>query len=241
MNKYKRNCPICKKELSYSTQYSAKYAEQRNSKCYSCNMKGNIPWNSGKKMDENFRKKVLNGIKKKYESGWSPRLGTLHSKKSKEKMAKSHIGKSMSKKTKEKLSKLNKGEKNKFYGKHHTEEMKLKRRIQIMERLLKLGIPNNEDKGAKEFFEKYNKEHLSNFIPTRFLKIGYFADGYDKNLHEWIEYDTPMHNNLKQKLKDKIRQNNIINYFKSINNPLNKFIRFEVNDKRKIIDITHVL
>jgi len=50
-----------------------------------------------------------------------------------------------------------------------------------------------------------------------------------------------MHNNLKQKLKDKIRQNNIINYFKSINNPLNKFIRFEVNDKRKIIDITHVL
>ena len=73
------------------------------------------------------------------------------------------------------------------------------------------------------------------------MDIGYYADGYDKTLHEWIEYDTPMHKQIKQKNKDLIRQNNIINYFSSIEHPLIQFTRVKVNKSGDVIEIIHVL
>jgi len=193
------------------------------------------------KMSDDFCKKVSDGTKNKYKEGWSPRMGKLHTKETKNKISISHTGKTITEEHKQKLSLLNTGNKNHFYGKHHTEEMKLKRRQQIMERLEKLGIRNNEDKGAKEFFEKYNRENKTNFVSMKFFEIGYYADGYDENLHEWIEYDTPMHNRLKQKKKDLIRQNNIINHFKSINKPLNKFTRVKVDKNGIVKEVIQIL
>ena len=204
-------------------------------------MTGHSCWNKGKKMTQEFKKKCSVGTMKKYKQGWQPRLGKFHTKDAKEKMANSHIGKILSENHKLKLSKINTGTKNHFYGKHHTEEWKRKRRIQIMKRLEELSIPNREDKGAKQFFNKYNSENRTNFIPTKFMDIGYYADGYDKTLHEWIEYDTPMHKQIKQKNKDLIRQNNIINYFSSIEHPLIQFTRVKVNKSGDVIEIIHVL
>ena len=141
------------------------------------------------------------------------------------------------------------GNKNPFFGKHHTEETKKKisnfnigrlapnkgksptkeakqnMRISKLNRLKRLNIHPNIDEGSEEWFEKYNRDTNSNFKPKRFLEIGYIADGYDEEKHEWMEYDTKYHNFPHQKKKDVIRQNNIIKYFENIGKPLNKFSR----------------
>ena len=66
-------------------------------------------------------------------------------------------------------------------------------RIKNLKRYEKLGIGICVDEGSKEWFYNYNKNHNSNFKPKKFIKLGYVADGYDKNKHIWIEYDTPYH------------------------------------------------
>ncbi len=154
----------------------------------------------------------------------------------------SHIGYVMPQKTKDKISIANKG-KNKTphteerkqkssevrKGKNfyiRTEKWKTKMRIIALKRLERLGIGAGVDNGAIEWFSKYNTETNSNFKPKRFWNIGYDADGYDEQKHIWIEYDTPYHKNIRQKTKDIIRQNNIIKYFESINNPLKAFMRY---------------
>jgi hypothetical protein len=98
-------------------------------------------------------------------------------------------------------------------------------RISILNRFKTNGIPSCEDAGAKEFFNKLNEKFGTNFKLKTFMEIGYVADGYDEKKHIWIEYDTPYHNTPSQQKRDFIRQNNIINYFIEIKNPLNNFIR----------------
>jgi hypothetical protein len=144
---------------------------------------------------------------------------------SKKRMSKSGKGKIFSEKHKQNLSKSLLGENGYFYGKKLPEETKRKIRVSILKRIEKLGIGTKEDKGAREWFEKYNKENNTNYKPRRFLDLGYDADGYDEKLHSWIEYDTPYHKSLYQQKEDLIRQNNIIKYYESIGTPLNKFIR----------------
>ena len=104
-----------------------------------------------------------------------------------------------------------------------------------------LGIPNNEDRGARQFFENYNRVNNTRFIPTRFMDIGYFADGYDKPSHSWMEYDTPMHNSTRQKARDLIRQINILKHFISTGNPLTQFTRVKVDKNGIVVGIIHVL
>jgi hypothetical protein len=113
-------------------------------------------------------------------------------------------------------------------------------RIAKLKRLELLGIGTGRDKGAKEWFEKYNKENNTRFESKRFMEIGYEADGYDEKLHSWIEYDTPYHNPLNRLQKDLIRQNNIIRYFESVNNPLKSFIRVKVDSGGCVIDTNRV-
>lgn len=106
-----------------------------------------------------------------------------------------------------------------------SEATKLIRRKCAITRLITRGIPPTEDVGAKEWFDKYNKETNSNFQPKMFADIGYIADGYDMQKHTWIEYDTPYHKQPCQQRKDIIRQQNIIQHFQSLNMPLNAFYR----------------
>lgn len=241
MKEFKRNCPECGVELNYCNKYALKYSIEKNTKCYSCNMKGRPCWNKGKSMTQEFKKSCSDGTKEKYKQGWSPRIGKYHTENTKEKMSKFHSGKILSEEHKLKLSKINTGVKNAFYGKYHTEEWKRKRRIQILKRMENLGIPDCEDKGSKEWFAKYNKETNSNFQPKTFWKWGYRADGYDKEKHIWIEYDTPYHRQPHQKKKDLIRQNNIIKYFEFIGKPLNQFTRIKVNKTGNLIETIQCL
>jgi hypothetical protein len=126
------------------------------------------------------------------------------------------------------------------YGKVHSEESKLKRRITMLKRKELLKIPITEDKGAKQFFDKLNGNGF-NFKPTRFIEIGYEADGYDKDKHIWYEYDTPYHNALHQQKRDLIRQSNITKYFRDINRPLARFVRVKVDMDGNITDTITVI
>lgn len=132
------------------------------------------------------------------------------------------------------------GNKSHWFGKKHSEESKHKRRISVLKRKELLGIPITEDKGAKKFFDDLNKQGF-NLKPTRFIDLGYEADGYDKDKHIWYEYDTPYHESLRQQRKNLIRQKNIFNYFLSTGNPLNKFTKVKVDCDGNIKDIIHIV
>jgi hypothetical protein len=138
------------------------------------------------------------------------------------------------------------GSNNHFLGKTHTTEAKSeigrKSRILRLKRLVELGIPVNEDRGAKEWFTKLNAQGF-NYHPRVFLKeteCGYVADGYDENLHIWYEYDTPYHRKLSQKQKDLVRQQNIIRHFKGVGHPLRHFIRAHADESGKVLCETYI-
>lgn len=127
-------------------------------------------------------------------------------------------------------------------GMTYSEETKRKHRIYSLKKLHKLGIPTKEDVGAKQFFTRFNKENDLELVPHRFFDVGYEADGYDVNKHIWVEYDTPYHFYIDGALKSKDiqRQQNIIEHFEKIGNPLKKFIRVKVDKHRNVLEVKNV-
>ena len=115
-------------------------------------------------------------------------------------------------------------------SKSFTNERKCKLRVEKCTRLQRLGVTGREDAGAPEYFESLNASILTDY----FLKdIGYYVDGYDIVNNTIYEYDTPYHKRLCRQKKDLVRQNNIIEYFKRIDNPLNSFIRTNSETKQQ--------
>lgn len=181
------------------------------------------------------------------------RIGFHHSKKTIEKIISSQKGRSFTEEHKKKLSNSQRKNKNhpwrdykrpksfgkliskKLKGRVISNDWKMKMRIAKLKRFEELGISACEDKNSNKFFEKINKNGYE-FNSTVFMDIGYVADGYDKNKHIWIEYDTPYHDKPKQKEKDLIRQNNIVQYFKNIKTPLKSFMRINVNKEGNILN-----
>jgi len=111
-----------------------------------------------------------------------------------------------------------------------------KERIFSLKRFNDLNIGSGEDKGAKEYFQSINQQGYNFDTNTKFIEIGYIADGYDSINHVWCEFDTPYHNKPCIKEKDLIRQTNIIKYFESINKPLNQFIRVKADKNGDLIE-----
>jgi len=168
----------------------------------------------------------------KGKNTWS--RGTTLSEIHKLNISKANNGHKVYSKTKEKMSLSARGKNTWSKGRKHTEEYKKLMRQRVYDRLLRLGIKSCEDEGAKEFFNKTNKELNYKFeLNCYFNDLGYFADAYDKYNHIWAEYDTKYHKYYKQKEKDIIRQNIIIEHFKSIGNPLKQFIRIDVTNNNK--------
>ena len=250
---WKKNCPKCGKEQIYTGKYAKNHlnsAKKLNSKCNSCSQ---IEYNIGNKNSfygkkhtkETLEKLKLINIGKKHSEESKKKmsqnsnhykywLGKHFSEEHKRKIGLIGKGKKWSEKSKKKLSEIHKGKK-------FTNETKLKiglkSRINQLKRMELLGIMPSEDKGAKEWFEKYNKETNSNFQSNKFIEIGYYADGYDVEKHIWIEYDTNYHKIFNRQQKDLIRQNNIIKYFEDIGNPLKAFKRVLAYDNEKIVDV----
>lgn len=214
MKEYSRDCPICKNQIIYKKYKFFWKAIKNNSKCRKCFYKSRI----GHITSDETKMKISQANKISL-------LGNIPCNK----------GKPMTKVQREKLSNVHK-------GKIMSEETKKKHRILRLKRLEKYKIPLNEDAGAREFFNNWNIKYNTNFKPKTFWDLGYIADGYDENIHTWIEFDPPHHFYINGKLKPKDikRQNNIINHFKSIGKPLNKFIRIKSTKTGEVIQINEI-
>ena len=235
LEKWIKNCPKCNREMLYSEKWCYNKSIKNNTFCVRCCKIGKVFTEEHKKKlaKSHIGKLISEGTRKKLQENHShfwlgkigknnPTFGKIRSEKSKLKMS---------------ISKL--GVKNNNYGKCFSEETKKKHRISVLERLERLGISPHEDIGAKKYFDEINKKGF-NFIPKRFIEIGYEADGYDCNKHIWCEFDTPYHQRIGQQKKDQVRQQNIIEYFEKSGNPLTMFIRVQADKNGKILNIKYV-
>lgn len=231
-----RNCPKCNVELKYKFRGSYTKACILYKKCKKCSHRNNEFYGPHIRNCPSCNRQIIYKTKNSYKIAVN-----------KNSHCRSCVSKNISEHTREKHRIAMTGDRNPFRnkaghwkGKSRPDEFKRQHRILMLERLEKLKIPPTEDANSKEYFNKLNNMGF-NFNPTRFIEIGYIADGYDKEKHIWYEYDTPYHLKPSQQKDDLIRQNNIIKYFKSINNPLKKFIRVQVDKDGNILDEKHII
>jgi hypothetical protein len=202
---YFKHCPKCNEKQIYKSDECLRHAIERNTTCSHCIASARVFSNETKK------KLSIAGMGHiGYNKGMpSPFKGCKHTTKSNEKNRLAHL------------------------GVKHNEEFKRKCRINVLNRMEKLGIPPCDDKGSAEYFQ-YQNESGFNFITNYKLKdLGYIVDAYDPIQHIVCEYDTPYHNRLGQKRKDAKRQSDIIDYFKQIGSPLSSFVRINSLTEKK--------
>ena len=102
-----------------------------------------------------------------------------------------------------------------------------KRHIKALSETKYLG--KSVDRGQMKLLEKWNKLGF-NFDPNYQVYDDtnlFYIDGYDKNKNVVLEYDSKYHLKSKQKEKDLVRQNKIINILKP-----KKFWRYDEVNKQ---------
>lgn len=203
MKTYYRDCPDCGCRIEYPYYRLFWKARKNNSKCRPCFYKSMV----GHIVTDSTRKKIGEANRISLLGNVPANKGVPATVEQRKKCSDAHVGLKASSITRK------------------------KHRSARLRRLIVLGIPSNRDVGAKEFFDDLNCSELVNFQPKRFIDIGYEADGYDPDLHVWVEFDPPHHfyvdGNLKP--KDRVRQRNILEYFESIGNPLSEFVRVKAD------------
>lgn len=115
-------------------------------------------------------------------------------------------------------------------GKVTSEETKKKLRMAAIEHHRQNGMAFPAvDKGAREYFQYLNMYYGLNIqYPNIEVKdLGYFLDGYEPVTHTVYEYDSKAHNNSTVRSKDFKRQQEIIEYYKNIGEPLTSFYRID--------------
>lgn len=102
--KYSRNCPVCGREIEYTSKYTLKIAQNNNSNCRKCAA-------------------TITGFKNKYSTKGKRTgkensfFGKKHTEESKKKMSDSHKGKIISQATRDNLAKYRYGNTNPMFGK----------------------------------------------------------------------------------------------------------------------------
>ena len=236
---WKKNCPSCGKEQIYTNEYALKQSISKNWKCHKCKYhfppSPKITW---KRNCPTCRKEIIYSSKGNLERAitinssccqirrgpmpdWACR--NLSARMKGKYLGNKHwmFGKHHPEHVREKISVA-------LTGKHRgppSEETRRKHRINNLKRLNELKIGTSTDKGANEWFAKYNEETHSNFAPKRFMEIGYDADGYDPDKHIWIEYDTLHHSYRCHRKRDILREKRIVKYFEDFGEPLVEFKR----------------
>jgi len=211
---WKRTCSSCDKPITYNSYKVYWKALKNHSTCRPCFYKSL----NGRKHSEETKQKIGKANSVALLGHVPKHKGLPMSAEQKKKLSLAHIGKKASNVTKQ------------------------KHRMNRLKRVMELGIAFDEDRGARQFFDSWNVKNNSLFKLTPFREIGYVADGYDANRHEWIEFDPPHHYYVDGTLKTKDiqRQQNIINHFKSIGTPLKKFIRVKSSKSGDVLCITEV-
>jgi hypothetical protein len=116
MENLTRKCSICNKELKYSTIYSLRTAEKKNSLCKSCGLKNTMTEERLKKMSE--RVKGENNPMHGKKGNLNPFFGKSHSDETKKKMIENKdYSNYKTKEFREKMSKVTSGKNNPMFGK----------------------------------------------------------------------------------------------------------------------------
>lgn len=250
-----KNCEICNKTIYYKTKKSLSSSIKSNTKCRTCSTnisKSKISkilkekYKNGeivKKISEIQKSKISQTLKNKFKSGEiKPNMEGAHSKESREKMSKSKIGVKQSHESNIKRSiscrKSRCGFSNK--GKKHTDETKLKFRLNMIKRLSETcqNFHPPYNKNGCLFFDKIMEktntfiQHALNGGEFHIKELGYWVDGYDKENNIVYEWDEERHHYLDGNLteKDIKRQKDIENFLNC------KFIRLrekEIHGKGK--------
>jgi hypothetical protein len=158
--------------------------------------------------------------------------GKLHTEKSKQKMSINHIGVGHSLETRKKLSESHIGH---VVTNISREKLSLSIKNAWKNPIKRKNMIENSnwkhtkcDKGQLELLDKWNKLGF-NFIPNYQIKTSqdlFYVDGYDKKRSVVLECDSKYHKLHKQKQKDLVRQQKIINILKP-----KKFWRYNAVNK----------
>jgi len=198
--KYKRICPKCETEILYTQKYNAKRDEGL--LCKSCCRVG-IPFS-------NEHKRNLSICKTGTKQTMVTRL--KNSATNKQRFL---INPELKKKASETSKRI-----------LHLPHIR-KKHVEALSKTRWLG--KTFDKGQLEFIDKWNKLGF-NFEPNYQLHTDDFLcyiDGYDRQKNVVLEYDGKYHNTIKQKRKDLIRQEKIVEAL----NP-KKFWRYDAFNKQ---------
>ena len=200
MMKFKRFCPKCLRECTYSRKFGLHRAIRENRVCLSCSM-------SGRKLSEETKKKLsFQKVGTK-----NPRFGVSSWNKGKSSWSK---GKHFTEAHKTNISKS-------LVGKPLSEEHKYKLRIATIKDLEKKGISGrakNHNPVSCGFINRINElfglslRHALNGGEVELY--GYFVDGYDKEKNIIFEYDEARHRHPYKKKRDRIRQDNLLREIK---------------------------
>ena len=192
MEKYKRICPKCGKDIIYKTKKILTKSIKLGKPCKSC-------------------------VQKISKSGKNnPMFNKKHSIETIEKIKEKRKLQSFSKETRDKMSisaKQRLEEHNHWLNRKHTDESKNNMRIIAANRINNNRWHPSYNITACEIIEKYGKKNDYNFQHAMnggefFIKeLGYWLDGYDEEKNVGIEYYETAHKYFIE--KDKIRINKI--------------------------------
>lgn len=208
--KWKRICPLCKKEVWHSCREYVYRKKYENTKCREC-------WSKEKTNILERYCSVCNKrtIYKSYKSYWNAcktkakcmhcaKLGNRSRKG--QKCSPEHVKKLIQARLRYRP----------------TEETKKNQRLAAIRRIkTRPGVCHpyaNYNPFACKYFDElnikfgWNLKHAENGGEVFIKKLGYWLDSYDKEKNIVVEYDEPRHEKPSMKNRDEIRQTNIIKY-----------------------------
>jgi very-short-patch-repair endonuclease len=230
--KYKRNCPKCGVEVTYTKKYGLDRAIKENRFCRMCS--SNDPGlkkylskiNTGIThpqygTHQSSKRKMLFSLSVSGNKHWTSKLGN-----------KSHPcrGKKISEETRIKFKIASKKKwENPIIRKKYYDALTKTKYLKVRTDIGQLEYINNLNRQGFNFEPNYQLQTIDHL---------YYVDGYDKNKHVVLEYDNKYHITSRQKEKDFVRQQNIIKHFEKVGHPLNSFLRvLAYNNNNKIVDI----
>lgn len=245
---YKRNCPLCNIELTYTHKHVRDAANRKNGNCRACSSKITAEKNRKQKFCLVCSIEIYKGRCCSKECSTILRKQTMLEKYGNE----NYNNRNKAKNTltekygvdnvaqipevKQKVSEKGRyfsridvsGKNNPHYGYTHTDEAKRKQRVRRIESLNKRqavfpGYNPNACKAIDEYGKQhgYTFKHAENGGEWFIEELGYYVDGYDPIQNVVIEYDELHHFDKDGNLRNRdiVRQNEIIEHLNC------KFIR----------------
>ena len=250
MSEWKKNCPKCGGEQIYTRRSFLLHSIRENKQCRKCmfnsdEYKNKHKLNSIKMWQDNregiITKRNTDEAKEKWRKSAIPSFNTKKYKKLQNKIHLEYLQKHPEKVENNKKSiKKIWDDKSSVYHTNEfreklSEKVKIaihkpdirKRHVKALAETKYLGKP--VDRGQIEMLNKWNKLGF-NFQPNYQIYTDtdlFYVDGYDKEKNVVLEYDSKYHLRSKQRERDLVRQNKIINILKP-----KKFWRYDAINKK---------